>query len=149
MAFEAMALLRALFWLVAEAATILRIISGLMPPSERSCAAPVKARPIASASVVNLFIICSEMILRAALDPRAGLIASLTAKVVQAERNSKKNQIFLHCRGAAHLARMERAKRVRCRDNLDKFPVASKKMSLIVLNDGKLRRSGRLEEPTL
>lgn len=58
MAFDAMALLKALFWLVAEAATIWRIMSGLMPPLDRSCAEPVKAtaRPIARANVVTLFI---------------------------------------------------------------------------------------------
>ena len=105
MAFVAMALLMALFWLDAEVATIWRIMSGLMPPWERSCAEPAKVRPIARASVINLFILSYEMVLCAALGLCAGLIVSLAAKIVQAERNSKKKQIFLHCRGDAYLGR--------------------------------------------
>ena len=45
------------------------------------------------------------MVLRAALGICARLIAYFTAKVVQAERNSKKKPFFLHCRGAAYLRR--------------------------------------------
>ena len=45
------------------------------------------------------------MVLRAALGLYAGLIVSSTAKVVQAERNGKKKQFFLHSRGAAYLRR--------------------------------------------
>ena len=84
-----MALLMALFWLLAEVATIWRIMSGLMPPWERSCAEPAKARPAARASVMNLFIFGCEMVMRTALGLCAGLIASLTAKVVQVEDNAK------------------------------------------------------------
>ena len=65
-------------------------MSGLIPPYERSCAEPARARPVAKASVMNLFILSSEMVYGAALGHCAGLIASLTAKVVQAERNGKK-----------------------------------------------------------
>ena len=85
-----MALLIALFWFAAEVATIWRIMSGLMPPWERSCAEPAKVRPNARVSVMNLFILVVKMVLGAALGHCAGLIASLTAKVVQDERNSKK-----------------------------------------------------------
>ena len=63
MAFVAMALLTALFWLAADVATIWRIMSGLMPPWERSCAEPARARPIARASVMDLFISSCEMVL--------------------------------------------------------------------------------------
>ena len=35
-------------------------MSGLIPPCERSCAEPAKARPNARASVINLFILSCE-----------------------------------------------------------------------------------------
>ena len=96
MAFAAMALLIALFWLVAEAATIWRIMSGEMPPFERSCAEPVKAtaRPIARARVVTLFIKSCKMIVHEALSPRARLIVSLASKVQKMLRPSKKSMPF-------------------------------------------------------
>ena len=62
MAFVAIALLNALFWLVDDVATICSIMSGLIPHLEWSCAEPTKARPIAKASVMKIFILSSEMI---------------------------------------------------------------------------------------
>ena len=62
MEFVAIALLTALFWLDDDVAIICSIMLGLIPHLERSYADPAKARSIAKASVMKIFIISCEMI---------------------------------------------------------------------------------------